>query len=1042
MILSNDIINACLNKNSFLEAFQTSGTRLMICQDNMYVLTDRGRIVLHIPYECNDGVFRYDTALGQFILSYEIKPGKSYFERTLEFIPDIDLTVFEIGNLIRFIKKPVKSVHYNTFRNASTAAFVRYHDFGIFTGFANPFFESVLKDSEMTVSFKPSLILKKGEAYTCDVNFWGGYKISGTDIYQQIPKTPLLQNGRYFTRYRNPSGHIPLDQCEIKAICSYAEDYLRLNITDFKFIFYNYFCPLPQQPSTDAEEAVYYRYIDNFVSMGGDFILFNPLQRQKPPTGEKDSNWEIASPASRAERIIKYARSKGLKYGIYMGSAQANVKYCNSPMNEYASQWEKPDWKKAGKGGEISRENCIASDSFADWYFEVQKNTIAKYEMNLWNWDPGLGNGCFCYSNKHGHIPGRGAYKGFRNAIKTVEKIRKAFPGIFLMAFHGMKEYGLWGFRYFDQHEAYWEQDPYFFAAMYPDISDDRVTADGMRFQSWWDVNFRFMPVSMNHSLASRMTQNCESPADMRKLFDYTGYKYALMSALAAGSSATVTVLPEYFDNPLTKEYLEFYRYWIGWAKRTFTSQSKNTAFGSQVQSGGIDGWAKTNGNTGFIFLCNPSPVPADIRFMLGRDAGLELPDRYSLTMLYPDHNIPFFDTVNEHGEFMPEDEISVTIDPYQVFLFEVKPSNTKEVLYNISGSVKYSENNIYIENSYGFENEQRTGVIYTEKDINEVYVNGQKIEYVYKPPYLYFKLCYGENKYPKYLYEWFCEAGEPVQSPDYRSKMSAGFYASEEMKHLLIRAGENLPEDYDRTADLLSSALKREFPWARPNKIYLVISFADASKIDHIEVSINDGDFMTMESQKFTDASFQMTTVSVSFMELNEKIIWGAENKITLAVQSKVKDHFLGGYLLYPEPPATESVHAGASIPVLSHPLIYEKPVKKDGRDYKITAAWIKESLLEEYSSFHLWVSINRPPDEINGVYVSCPVSIDGFSVGMCRDRALEYDPADMLWKAEFKTGGRQLLIIDDEYLYVWFEDNGGFVSDTERVRLEWKLY
>jgi hypothetical protein len=115
---------------------------------------------------------------------------------------------------------------------------------------------------------------------------------------------------------------------------------------------------------------------------------------------------------------------------------------------------------------------------------------------------------------------------------------------------------------------------------------------------------------------------------------------------------------------------------------------------------------------------------------------------------------------------------------------------------------------------------------------------------------------------------------------------------------------------------------------------------------------------------------------------------------------------------------------------------------MKKDGRDYKITAAWIKESLLEEYSSFHLWVSIHRPPDEISGVYVSCPVSIDGFSVGMCKDRALEYDSADMLWKAEFRTGSRQLLIIDDEYLYVWFEDNDGFVSDTEKVRLEWKLY
>ena len=86
--------------------------------------------------------------------------------------------------------------------------------------------------------------------------------------------------------------------------------------------------------------------------------------------------------------------------------------------------------------------------------------------------------------------------------MNLVKRLKDTFPELYIQGFHGTKEYGLWGFRGFDQHEAYWEQCPYDAGTIYPDLSEDRLTASGMRFQSWWNQNFRFMPAVINHSLA------------------------------------------------------------------------------------------------------------------------------------------------------------------------------------------------------------------------------------------------------------------------------------------------------------------------------------------------------------------------------------------------------------------------------------------------------------------------------------------------------------------------------------------------------------
>ena len=145
----------------------------------------------------------------------------------------------------------------------------------------------------------------------------------------------------------------------------------------------------------------------------------------------------------------------------------------NSSLQNYA---DVDIWKKIDIKGKKSRENCICSEDFYNWYLTVTKNTIKKYNLSLWCWDPGPGNGFFCFSKEHGHIPGKGNYLGFRNAVRIMKDLKEEFPDLYIQGFYGCKEYGLWGFKYIDQHEGYWEYDIDYMNPIFQDVSADRLT--------------------------------------------------------------------------------------------------------------------------------------------------------------------------------------------------------------------------------------------------------------------------------------------------------------------------------------------------------------------------------------------------------------------------------------------------------------------------------------------------------------------------------------------------------------------------------------
>ena len=960
---------------------------------------------------------------------------EGFHRRKLEICPKADLTVERIERNLTFAEEIQDFCDYKTFRCASLAAFIRFRDKGCFTGFANPFCQAEQLDPcTVRQFFEPALMLEKDEVFTFDEDFFCVYPLSGQLVQEQIPKTPLgdAQTG-WITRYHNPGTGFALDTQEIRHMKDYADAYLEVEIPRFVVEFYMYFCPEKPQPQTQEEKYRYFRWIDNFKALGGNLIVFQPLQRQTLPRLTGEGYWACWEEGSVAQEILAYAQKAGLDCGIYMGSAQDNSAYCNSAMIPYATAAERPNWKKTDRYGTMSEENCIASDDFCDWYTKVQVNTIRKFGLSMWNWDPGPGNGFFCYSHGHGHLPGKGAYKGFRNALKVIEGVKKCAPNVYLQAFHGLKEYGLWAMKHISQHEAYWEQDPNFFAAMYPDLSADRITANGMRQQAWWNNNFRFLPAGINHSLSHRMIQNCTQPnLFMTNLLDYQGYEFALMSGLATGASITLPVFPFDLENPKYAEYVAFYQKWLAFGKKNLDILKRCVSFGTPI-IGKIDGYGRFCGDCGFVFLCNSAPFACPVTFTLGEEIGFSGEGNYRLKQLYPQESY-FYDEEHDRGIFRQGDVVSVWVPGYTVLLLQVEAC-TKETpwLYGVSGSYVLRDGGLRISDCVLPEGTYAKIRFQTEKTISSLVVNGKNLPFerengcVISSIRFGVSLCRGIKK----------ADGTPLllEDADARdhTQVKTAFFLSSKVQTLLQRYGTF--DSVRREAEKSGDGSNMFYAWAQPDRLWLLLPFGEEEV--PIQSIVVNGHPVKLQFQ----SSFAITCHKKScvFADITDYVRFDQDNSLQILADRPFGRNVLGAYLVYPKGKDTNDVSAAAKPATVQVPVEETGPYTHGG--IQIQKAWLDKPEFEAYGVITLRVKVNCLPQQVKRILCSCPITIDGFSqLTMNTDRCLQYDAQEDVWKVKFIISSRNMLIIDDPVIHIQALDMAGN-ADTKIIPIEWKF-
>ena len=935
----------------------------------------------------------------QVILEYLLPSDSTYLKRRI-LLRNAKGRVLEKVSLpeLRTAQALYKCVPYNTFWNCPTVVFWRGSKDGYFVGIENPFFERINRHGSMELVYEVNMQI---DDYDGDYQFIGHYLLSDDYLVEEPPKSRIANLGSpRRTRFRNPSGQVPINTNESWAMQLYLRDYFNPLSADFEVILYCYWFPIPRFPDSESDVQIWKRTIDQFVLLSGTTIMTYPLVLPKMPTLDMNSFWELEPAGSAAEEIMTYARSKGLRVGYYMGCAAGNLEYgataFNFPVDAPIS------WKKTDSGGDTLGENCIASSEYRSWALQAIGNTIERYEISLWGWDPGPGNALFCCSDSHGHTANGGAYAGWQSSVEMVSELGKKFAGTKFVGFYGTKEFGPWGLRNFYQHEGYFEQQLEFGAGVYPDLSSDRQTANGIRMQAWWSQNFRFLPAEMNHTLVGRLSQYCMDSIELSEPWDRWGWQYSLLSAISVGSSVTLGIIPN--EVSAVKGMKEFYEFWIRWAREKQHLLESDRATGSQVRVGSVDVHFRVSGGQGVIFFANPGPRPSAFDFRLTSDYGFqpEYDYRFDIVSSRASEKVIF----NGLEKFSYNQEFSLIIPSYAILVLEV---NSKLV----DGDSR-PVSTVTFENSLSMTSlsEEVVGVPLDNWWLSNL------------------------EKY---------EFPNQIKQKDLSIRSDLEFNAARYLQLLnegsLHSSEKQLRENFQKWQDL---GFHDTFVWDATDRVILIVPFSDSDLVGSVRLTLN-GENVKMQHWMLKDpgTGYRFSGEAMPFQLRNMGVIWWADvspylmenNSFHLDIDKVDEYQFLGPLLFIPRE------LADIGLQNTEQQVISRAPVQ-DTQGIPLHEVEISQGILEVMPpvlTFQVGkvvrcdVRVELPASKISGVYFSSLVGS-----GSWGDMPMKCI-SDYVWSIELHIGRKDEHILESNHAYIWLEDLMGRSSGVKIVDVKW---
>ena len=565
----------------------------------------------------------YRAVVGEFTYVMQYRraqvSGRELLVRTLSVHSRGSFAVNRVGFRVVPVAAIDDAVEIRTFSESPFAVAVRLDKLTLLTGVQNPHTVTSFDDG-VHIVFDAALVAHT--SFQVSDQFFAVVERSGLSLQPVHPKSRVgVGERRPRARFRNPSEALPIDVIEIEALRAVVRDFLSPLPTRNRFILYTYWYPLPHSPANADEEALWIETIDNFVDLGGELLLTVPLTDAVVPDAGADAMWDLEPAGSSAARIMDYARQSGLEVGYYMGVAAGNLPFSNAPG--IGLPLDAPDaWRKVRSDGSLALENCLANEDYAQWLYTVSANTISRLGLSAWSWDPGPGDGAHCFATHHGHEPGRGEHAGWLRGQQLVRSLHAAFPGLHLQGYYGQKQDGTWGMAGISQHEGYWEQQGEWGGGLYPELSAERLNGNGVRQQAWWSQNFRYLPAETNHALFGRMSQICVEDAVLGQTFDWWGWRFGLLSAIAIGGAPTAATLP---PRDVSEVIRNEYRWWLSWARAHAQQPQYDIAAGAQVELGAADWYLRGDAREAHLFVCNPGGRPTRARIPLREHLPAEL---------------------------------------------------------------------------------------------------------------------------------------------------------------------------------------------------------------------------------------------------------------------------------------------------------------------------------------------------------------------------------------------------------------------------------
>ncbi|MBO4229094.1 MAG: hypothetical protein J5938_01940 [Clostridia bacterium] len=310
-------------------------------------------------------------------------------------------------------------------------------------------------------------------------------------------------------------------------------------------------------------------------------------------------------PPPKYEKLIRI----GEECGVHVASF-------STPNNSYSAY---PEWHALKENGTPydyfgSPLSCPACKEYMERHFQMIESVLQETRPRLWSFDGrwmgyrefDLGEAIGeqpCWSESHGHLPGKSRYIEWKNIIEFKRRLRERFPDLVMEHYYGMKRGGTWSLLYFNSDENVFECS----------------CADDNRFQTWHNENDRFRPTYLNYAPIFGAGEELE---------------YSMISAISTAEYAqTASAYHALKNDPKS---LEIFRKWKDWAGKNIRYlRDRDTLFGCPGDVS-IDGSSHILDGEGWVFLFNTVDFDDIAALSLSEIPGLK-GKNYEADVIYPE---------------------------------------------------------------------------------------------------------------------------------------------------------------------------------------------------------------------------------------------------------------------------------------------------------------------------------------------------------------------------------------------------------------------
>ena len=595
---------------------------------------------------------------------YTVYPKEGYFDRTFSIKNNgsSDIVVKRVIDAnLKFAASFISTAYHsdNTTYANSINVFLRNPKGTLCIGLKYPYFKADLANDHVSLAYEVNHRIKPGESLELPTMFCAACNRVGHKVRKQIDtiKPRILTTTQEI-----------MDLAEVQAMQRVVKDYVvqePLPAPGYFIAFDAYWGKNELAVKMGEKEVRAYMQLVDLVKMSRCIDILCPA-------GCWDGIQEYGQPAAELDAIGDDAK---FPMNSYVQTVLNKIKsehmlvagYCegNAPSLNYRK--DKPEWKWQFGPDPSKRSvyNCHANPAYEDWFYRLICNTIDTLGLSRWSWDTSwflMPAVCFC--TDHGHEPGDTSFDQYRCITNTIQRLRQRYPKMQMCSFWGLKEGNPWSLRGINSQENFYEN------GSPSKLPSNLCVADDLRFQHWYNHNYRFLPTYTN----------------MAQIYfgrDQKRHLYSLFSCLNASTHASLCDWTPFTTQEEADKVFGPMRTWKKWASDNIEYLKECIdLFGQPCRKDGIDGTAHVIGDRGFIFVFNPNADAHWGSIPLDEQIGLKKGSRYSLDEISTGTN-KRMGVYNKGGQFVFQ------IEPNSAILIQIKPTNERVSKTNVPADVQ-----------------------------------------------------------------------------------------------------------------------------------------------------------------------------------------------------------------------------------------------------------------------------------------------------------------------------------------------------------------